>query len=216
MSILGVKTACKCGPINPSDVLPHPRNVAALFWKNTARIMRNPGILLYEFLSPTIQMIIFCLAIGRNVSGVNVAVVNHDVGFYTSEFSLCEKLNPLNLGQLIVWSLDNSTLNVMHYNHSNAAIDQVKEGNAWLALVVPTHFTEDLIARFLLSIMHEKIPQDVINQSTIESYFDMTDMQITVTLRREANKAVKVQKSVVVLTVMAIIRERGILSLMIV
>ena len=71
---------CECDPINPSTILPHPRSIAALCWKNFTRIYRNPGLLLFQFLLPAIQVILFCLAIGRNFSGLNVAIVNNDKG----------------------------------------------------------------------------------------------------------------------------------------
>ena len=45
------------------------------------RIFRNPGILLFQFVNPMIQIALFCLAIGRNLEGVNVAIVNNDIGY---------------------------------------------------------------------------------------------------------------------------------------
>lgn len=72
-------TSCKC-PKNPLSCLPHPINIAALCWKNLMRILRNPGLLLFQFFVPTFQIIIFCLAIGRNLNGINIAYVNDDTG----------------------------------------------------------------------------------------------------------------------------------------
>ena len=44
------------------------------------RISRNPGILLFQFALPTLQIVLFCLAIGRSLMGVNVSVVMKDEG----------------------------------------------------------------------------------------------------------------------------------------
>lgn len=79
--MLGLKNSCECGPCNPSTIFPRPRNVAALFWKNMTRIFRNPGLLLFQFVNPMIQIALFCLAIGRNLEGVKVAIVNNDIGY---------------------------------------------------------------------------------------------------------------------------------------
>ena len=88
----GFKSVCECDPINPSTILPHPRRIAALCWKNFTRIYRNPGLLLFQFLLPAIQVTLFCLAIGRNISGLNVAIVNNDKG--ESESCIKCTLNP--------------------------------------------------------------------------------------------------------------------------
>ena len=74
------KETCEFGPCNLSTVCPRPRNVLALCWKNSMRILRNPGILLFQFVLPAIQISLFCWAIGRNLEGINVAVVNQDQG----------------------------------------------------------------------------------------------------------------------------------------
>ena len=82
--ILEFKSFCECGPINPLSILPHPRRIAALCWKNFTSIYRNPGLLMFQFLLPAIQIIIFCLAVGNNFSGVNVAISNSDKVFSES------------------------------------------------------------------------------------------------------------------------------------
>ena len=79
----GFMSVCE---FNPSTIIPHPRNIVALSWKNFTRIYRNPGILLMQFLISSMLVAMFCLAIGRNFSGLNVAIVNNDKG--DSEFCL--------------------------------------------------------------------------------------------------------------------------------
>lgn len=60
--------------------MPRPLNVLALCWKNAVNIYRNLLLLFVQFLLPTIQVVFFCLAVGRNLEGVTVAYVNTDVG----------------------------------------------------------------------------------------------------------------------------------------
>ena len=76
-SVRSVATACSC---NIRECVPRPMNVLALCWKNLMRIYRNPGLLFFQFLLPTIQVALFCLAVGRNLEGVNVAYVDADRG----------------------------------------------------------------------------------------------------------------------------------------
>lgn len=76
-SVRSMCNACSC---NANDCLPRPMNVLALCWKNLMRIYRNPGLLFFQFLLPTIQVALFCLAVGRTLEGVDVAYVNEDKG----------------------------------------------------------------------------------------------------------------------------------------
>ena len=78
-----IRTSCQCH-YNPSSCLPGPKNVMALSWKNVVRIYRNPGLLLFQFVLPTLQVALFCLAVGNNLVGVKTAFVNLDTGLNAS------------------------------------------------------------------------------------------------------------------------------------
>ena len=52
----------------------------ALLVKNFIRMWRNLGFLVFQFIIPTVQVSLFCLAIGRDPKGMTVAVVNEEVG----------------------------------------------------------------------------------------------------------------------------------------
>lgn len=56
------------------------RNFYALLVKNILRLVRNYGLLIFQFLLPALQVILFCVAIGRNPTDLHMAVVNNDVG----------------------------------------------------------------------------------------------------------------------------------------
>ena len=45
---------------------PGQRNLSALIWKNIKRLSRNTGFLLFTFLLPAIQVVLFCVAIGMH------------------------------------------------------------------------------------------------------------------------------------------------------
>lgn len=74
-------TSCKCTGTLLSS-LPRPVNIAALCWKNFMRIYRNPGLLIFQFFIPTFQIVLFSLAIGRNLNGIKIAYSNQDVGLF--------------------------------------------------------------------------------------------------------------------------------------
>ena len=40
---------------------------------------RNVGVMLFIFALPVMQVILFCLAIGRDPTGLNLAIVNHEM-----------------------------------------------------------------------------------------------------------------------------------------
>jgi ABC-type multidrug transport system ATPase subunit len=70
---------------NLATCCPRPTNILALFWKNAAKIYRNPLVVIFQFLIPTLQVSLLCLTIGRNLHGVNLAYVNADTGGNTSD-----------------------------------------------------------------------------------------------------------------------------------
>lgn len=51
----------------------------ALLQKNLLRMWRNVGVMLFIFALPVMQVILFCLAIGRDPTGLKLAIVNHEM-----------------------------------------------------------------------------------------------------------------------------------------
>ena len=51
----------------------------AILVKSFTRMWRNLGFLVFQFIIPTVQVSLFCLAIGRDPVGMTVAVVNEEV-----------------------------------------------------------------------------------------------------------------------------------------
>ena len=58
--------------------------LSALLVKGFIRMWRNIAFLLFQFLIPTLQVTLFCLAIGRNPAGMTMAVVNDELENGTS------------------------------------------------------------------------------------------------------------------------------------
>lgn len=116
--------SCRCS-INPHSYIPHPYNILALIWKNYARIYRNPILLLFQFILPTIQVALFCWAVGGNLKGVKTSYVNYD-SFSSNLYELCNVTDPVHKGLQNVSSfgelyvsklLADRTFDMVQYNH---------------------------------------------------------------------------------------------------
>lgn len=53
--------------------------IRALLQKNFLRMWRNVGVMLFIFALPVMQVILFCLAIGRDPTGLRLAVANMEM-----------------------------------------------------------------------------------------------------------------------------------------
>lgn len=51
----------------------------ALLQKNFLRMWRNVGVMLFIFALPVMQVILFCLAIGRDPTGLKLAISNMEM-----------------------------------------------------------------------------------------------------------------------------------------
>ncbi len=60
-----------------------------------------------------------------------------------------------------------------------SAVDEVKDGKAWAAIVIPSNFSRDMMQRIHFIIDQKRVPSDIINGSTIEVYEDVTSTKNT-------------------------------------
>ena len=77
-----VTTSCKTYEDNSSMLcynLLKWHRLKAILVKSFIRMWRNLGFLVFQFIIPTVQVSLFCLAIGRDPVGLTVAVVNEEV-----------------------------------------------------------------------------------------------------------------------------------------
>eukprot|EP00731_Ephydatia_muelleri_P031186 Em0022g700a len=163
------------------SVRPLPINVIAQCWKNFVKIYRNLGLLLFQFILPTIQVVLFCYAIGRPLSGISLAVCNQDHRPVSGPSVFCG--TSYRLGDLLLYNLSNSTgstLAITQFSNKEDAIDQVKQGKAWGAIVLFENFTENTIQR-LTDTASKNVPAaSVIDNSTVHMYLDVTDIQVSI------------------------------------
>ncbi|GLV32370.1 snustorr [Carabus blaptoides fortunei] len=157
----------------------------ALLQKNFLRMWRNVGVMLFIFVLPVMQVILFCLAIGRDPTDLKLAIVNHEMNYWNQSYQYCpvaEGCKFQNLSCRYLTHLRNSTIHKEYYPDPLAAIDAVKSGNAWGALYFTENFTDALVARMALG---KEADEETLDQSEIRVWLDMSNQQIGIILTRD-------------------------------
>lgn len=142
---------------NDGNLLQWWKTLMAVTWKNYVRLRRNPPVLIFQFMLPAIQVILFCLCIGGEPFDVPVAIVNDEV---TPKSSL-QFLNGLN----------KKIIRQIKYDNLSSALDDVKRGKVWGAIHIPDKYSENLQSRL---IMGEEVTNETISNGTIQVYPDLT------------------------------------------
>ncbi|KAK7792210.1 hypothetical protein R5R35_000492 [Gryllus longicercus] len=154
----------------------------ALLTKNFLRMWRNVGVMLFIFALPVMQVILFCLAIGRDPTGLRLAIVNHEVMDYRSGCPIEYGCSFKNLSCRYLQHLKNSTIVKEYYETPESAIEAVRMGDAWGALYFTENFTDALVARMLLG---READDETLDQSEIRVWLDMSNQQIGLMLNRD-------------------------------
>ncbi|KJE94008.1 hypothetical protein CAOG_04710 [Capsaspora owczarzaki ATCC 30864] len=149
-----------------------PRNVKAMLWKNFTRLRRNYLLLLFQFLLPAVQIILFCTAIGPNPEGLHMAIVNHDA--------------PGGFGDLYLSYLDSSTITQVPVASHDLGVAGVRAGDYWGVIDIGSNFTDDLILRF---VNQTTVTPDIIIGSSINVTMDMTNQQVAIILEQKITEA---------------------------
>ncbi|XP_075525864.1 ABC transporter G family member 23-like isoform X1 [Dermacentor variabilis] len=139
----------------------------ALVAKSLTRLHRNLPVLLFTFLVPSIQVVLFCLCIGSDPFELQVAVVNQET-------------HPL-LSVAFLQRIDNTTLSQIPYPDLDSALDSVRKGSSWGVIAIGANFSAALHYRFFLGVNADN---RTIEDSSINVYLDMTNQQIGYTLQK--------------------------------
>lgn len=163
----------------------------ALLQKNFLRMWRNVGVMLFIFALPVMQVILFCLAIGRDPTDLKLAIVNHEMNFYNQSYQDCpiaQGCSLQNLSCRYLHHLRNDTILKQYYPDSASAIDAVKVGDAWGAMYFTENFTDALVARMALG---KEADEETLDQSEIRVWLDMSNQQIGIILNRDLQLSYK-------------------------
>uniref|UniRef100_A0A1B0B3C6 ABC transporter domain-containing protein n=1 Tax=Glossina palpalis gambiensis TaxID=67801 RepID=A0A1B0B3C6_9MUSC len=154
--------------------------IRALITKNLLRMWRNVGVILFIFVLPVIQVILFCLAIGRDPTNLNLAIVNGEMND-TETCQWNDGCHFTNLGCRYLSHL-NKTVIKNFYADVEEAKDAVRKGNAWGAIYITDNFTDAFTARAALG---RDADEETIDQSEIKVWLDMSNQQVGVMLNRD-------------------------------
>lgn len=133
------------------------KTLMAVTWKNYIRLRRNPPVLVFQFMLPAIQVILFCLCIGGDPFDVPVAIVNDEIVPRSSQ----QFLNGLN----------KKIIRQVKYDNLSSAIEAVRRGKVWGAIHIPDKYSQNLQSRL---IMGEEVTNETISNGTIRVYPDLT------------------------------------------
>lgn len=130
--------------------------------------------MLFIFALPVMQVILFCLAIGRDPTGLKLAIVNHEKNYTNLTYQECSfepscKFSYLSCRYLS--SLKNTTIVKEFYPTTDSAIDAVRKGNAWGALYFTENFTDAIVARMALG---KDSDEETLDQSEVRVWLDMS------------------------------------------
>ncbi|XP_076438732.1 ABC transporter G family member 20-like isoform X2 [Babylonia areolata] len=145
--------------------LPSPRVMLALVFKNLIIMKRSIGLLFFEFIIPSIQIILFCLCIGRHPHDLKIGVFNDDLG---------------SMGDLYLTHLDNDTFTKVPYEDLETAKRAVKEGHTWGVIEIGNDFSTDLMLRYTEGA---EVTTDVVEGSSVYLHLDYTSQQIAAIIR---------------------------------
>lgn len=147
-------------------------SLMAVIWKNYIRLKRNPPVLIFEFILPAVQVILFCLCIGGDPFDVPLAVVNDEVIPQASRFFLD--------------AIDKKAIRQVPFSNLSEAIESVRRGETWGAIHIPDRYTQFLQER----LTH---PADITNETlangTINIYPDLTNLHLALAMENTFREA---------------------------
>ncbi|KAG7297604.1 hypothetical protein JYU34_019659 [Plutella xylostella] len=156
--------------------------IKALIQKNFLRMWRNIGMMLFIFGLPCMQVILFCLAIGRDPYGLKLAIVNDDVNVMNGSCPYNKTCSMKNLSCRYLDHLRNQSIIKEYYPDHASALRAVRGGDAWGALYFNENYTDALVARLALS---DSADDETLSSSEVQVWLDMSNQQIGLMLNRD-------------------------------
>ncbi|KAF2903928.1 hypothetical protein ILUMI_02243 [Ignelater luminosus] len=159
--------------------------IRALLQKNFLRMWRNVGVMLFIFALPVMQVILFCMAIGRDPTDLKIGIVNHETNYTNTSYQGCNYPPGCRFTHLscrYLKNLSNSTIQKVYYPDTASAVKAVKNGDVWGALHFTENFTDALVARMALG---KDADDETLDQSEVRVWLDMSNQQIGVILQRD-------------------------------
>lgn len=140
--------------------------ISTITWKNYIRLKRNVPLLLFQFVLPAIQVILFCICVGNDPFDISVAVVNEE----------SSADSPAALSSQFLQSINKHLVRQVNFTDLHAAIESVRQGKNWGVVHIPENFTISIHRRF--AGLEGELDDATLENSTIKVYPDMTNQPI--------------------------------------
>lgn len=164
-------------------------HMKALIWKNFLWMWRNFGVMAFIIGLPVAQIILFCLAIGHDPTGLPIAVSNHELSdslLAQQECPIYEGCNYTLLSCRYLEYLKNRSVVVTHFATDEEAYEVVRRGKAWGALIFSQNYSESLVER---TEYGQNVASYVVDAAELNVKLDMSNQQIGTLLYRDIQYA---------------------------
>lgn len=96
---------------------------------------------------PVVQIILFCISIGRDPKNLELAIVNYELNNSMEPCIPAIDCNWTHLSCRYLHHLEERSIKFLPYDYEKDAKEAVKRGNVWGAIIFPWNYTESLETR---------------------------------------------------------------------
>lgn len=129
-------------------MLLNPQHMKALIWKNFLWMWRNVGMMLFIIGLPVLQIIIFCLSIGKDPVNLGIGVVNFEL--MNSSYDTCVPTIGCDKQMFscrYLAHLQKRKVAFKNFTTVDEARHAIEKGDTWASITFPTNYTDALISR---------------------------------------------------------------------
>ncbi|PNF21464.1 ABC transporter G family member 23 [Cryptotermes secundus] len=153
----------------------------AVIWKDFLWMWRNVPVMLFIIGLPVVQIILFCLTIGRDPKNLHLAYVNDELNFTTD----CMPIEGCSYDLLSCQYLDSlrtRTIILDRFEFEEESLEAVQKGRAWGALYFSSNYSHSLKERLEEARYASEL---IVNDSNVIVQMDMSNQHIGHLLNRD-------------------------------
>ncbi|XP_023287880.1 ABC transporter G family member 20 isoform X2 [Orussus abietinus] len=157
-------------------------HMKALIWKNFLWMWRNVGVMAFIIGLPVVQIILFCLSIGKDPKGLKLAIVNQELQNIAMPCVPPIGCNNTLLSCRYLKHLATRNVDLVPYGNEDDAIHAIKKGKAWATLMFSSNYSESLVNRLE---MGKDVDEWSVLAADLNVIMDMSNQQIGQLLQRD-------------------------------
>ncbi|XP_043268135.1 ABC transporter G family member 23 isoform X2 [Venturia canescens] len=159
-----------------------PQHMKALIWKNFLWMWRNFGIMAFIIGLPAVQIILFCLSIGKDPVGLKLAIVNNELNSSMEPCIPTTGCDRTMLSCRFLKHLEQRTVVLLPHDNDEDAAKAVEKGWAWGAITFPANYSQSLMDRIDNGKDADPWSYEFADMSVV---MDMSNQQIGQLLQRD-------------------------------